>query len=156
MPKYQSYNPVVDPQAAISYAKRNDIGIVCTNDSSNSISREGIDSFIEKSNIGVGVTGALVSGSNLSLDGGVEHGLNSILTVTDLNGGSNYVISTSWFNVDLTGGTGKGATADVTVNSSGVISSLVVNNHGSGYTVNDVVLFEEFLSLLQEVMQLLE
>ena len=56
-----------------------------------------------------------------------------------MNGGSNYVISTSWFNVDLTGGTGKGATADVTVNSSGVISSLVINNHGSGYTLNDVV-----------------
>ena len=138
-PKIDIDNPVVDPQAAISYAKRNDIGIVQTNDSSNSISREGIDSFIEKSNIGVGITGASVSGSVLSLDGGVEHGFNSILTVTDLNGGSNYVISTSWFNVDLVGGTGKGATADVTVNSSGVISSLVINNHGSGYTLNDVV-----------------
>ena len=138
-PKVSVDNPVVDPKSAVSFAKRDDIGIVKTNDPANSISKEGIESFLDKTNLGIGITGASVSGSALILDGAVEHGLNAILTVTDLNGGSNYTPSTSWFNVDLIGGTGKGATADVTVNSGGVITSIDINNHGSGYSVNDVV-----------------
>ena len=77
------------------------------------------------------------------VDAGVEHGFNAILSVTDLNGGTNYEASSSWFNVNLSGGTGKGATADVTVNSLGVIASVAINNHGSGYSVNDVVTIKD-------------
>ena len=142
-PKADLDNPNDDPNAAKSYALRDDIGIVQSNDPANSISREGIHSFLEKTNIGIGITGAITSGSNMFVDAGVEHGFNSILSVTDLNGGTNYEPSSSWFNVNLSGGTGKGGTADVTVNSLGVIASVVINNHGSGYSVNDVVTIKD-------------
>src|SRR6185312_7518021 len=39
----------------------------------------------------------------------------------------------------LTGGTGSGATANITVNSSGAVSAVSLSNRGTGYAVNDTL-----------------
>jgi hypothetical protein len=71
------------------------------------------------------VTQAMLVGSALA-DG----------TIT--NGGTGYVPGT-YNDVPLTGGTGSGGTADITVNGSGVVSNVSVNQQGENYTIGDVL-----------------
>jgi len=58
-----------------------------------------------------------------------------IYTIDD--DGTSYTDGTYNF-VNITGGTGSGATADVTV-TGGVVTSFVINSRGTGYTVADVL-----------------
>jgi hypothetical protein len=53
-------------------------------------------------------------------------------------GGSTYVPGT-YYNVPLTGGSGSGAQADITVNSSGVVTAVVINSGGQFYTVGNIL-----------------
>jgi hypothetical protein len=52
------------------------------------------------------------------------------------NGGADYTPGT-YTNVSLTGGSGSGATATIIVSSAGVVSSVVIQNGGSGYKKAD-------------------
>jgi len=61
----------------------------------------------------------------------------SVLTTSNLNGGSNYINGT-YTNVPLTGGTGNFAKATVTI-ASGSVTNISITNGGSGYTVNDTL-----------------
>jgi hypothetical protein len=63
----------------------------------------------------------------------------TILSLSSVVGGSGYTNGT-YYNVALTGGSGSGATATVVV-SSGVVTSVVVDNTGSLYQVNDTLSF---------------
>ena len=53
-----------------------------------------------------------------------------------LNGGADYAPGT-YNNVPLTGGSGEGATANIVVSSSGVVSSISIQSKGSGYRKAD-------------------
>ena len=53
-----------------------------------------------------------------------------------LNGGADYVAGT-YNNVPLTGGTGTGATANITVSEAGVVSNITIQAKGSGYRKAD-------------------
>lgn len=53
-----------------------------------------------------------------------------------LNGGAFYTPGT-YTNIPLTGGSGTGATATIVVSSSGIVSSIVLQNGGSGYKKAD-------------------
>ena len=53
-----------------------------------------------------------------------------------LNGGADYTAGT-YNDVPLTGGTGTGATANITVSSAGVVSSITIQEKGSGYRKSD-------------------
>lgn len=59
-----------------------------------------------------------------------------IETFGTITSGSGYVTGT-YAAVPLTGGTGSGASADITVNSGGHVSVVVVADGGNGYTVGD-------------------
>ena len=61
-----------------------------------------------------------------------------IETLHDLVGGTGYVTGT-YNNVPTTGGTGTGATLDVTVNGSGVVSAVAVVSGGTNYVAGDVL-----------------
>ena len=136
-----------DPNAAVSFALRDKIGQVKTNDTSKSITKETIFSFIEKTGIGIGVTGAVVTGSgstkNLSVDLGRHHNFNGVESLSGVTGGSNYGTNSGsaefYYSINLLGGTGEGATADVTVSAAATITSLEIVDAGSGYAVNDVL-----------------
>jgi len=53
-----------------------------------------------------------------------------------LNGGADYVAGT-YNNVPLTGGTGTGATANITVSEAGIVSNITIQAKGSGYRKAD-------------------
>jgi hypothetical protein len=60
-----------------------------------------------------------------------------VLAFTLTNAGSGYTDAT-YNNTPLTGGTGTGATANITV-AGGVVTTVVINGHGTGYTTSDVL-----------------
>jgi hypothetical protein len=60
-----------------------------------------------------------------------------VLTFTLTNAGSGYANGT-YNNTPLTGGTGTGATANITV-AGGVVTVVVINGHGSGYATSNVL-----------------
>jgi hypothetical protein len=60
-----------------------------------------------------------------------------VLAFTLTNAGSGYTNGT-YNNTPLTGGTGTGATANITV-AGGVVTAVVINGHGSGYTTSNVL-----------------
>ena len=53
-----------------------------------------------------------------------------------MNGGADYVAGT-YNNVPLTGGTGTGATANITVSEAGIVSNITIQAKGSGYRKAD-------------------
>lgn len=60
-----------------------------------------------------------------------------ILTATITNGGSAYTNGT-YTNQALTGGSGTGATANITV-AGGIVTSVVINGHGKNYAVGNTL-----------------
>ena len=60
-----------------------------------------------------------------------------VLAFTLTNAGSGYTNGT-YNNQALTGGTGAGATANITV-AGGVVTAVVINGHGSGYATSNVL-----------------
>lgn len=54
-------------------------------------------------------------------------------------GGSGYTQQTTWTNIPLTGGTGTGATVNITVGAGFAVTAVTMANRGTGYTVNDVL-----------------
>lgn len=68
---------------------------------------------------------------------------NSILELIVNNPGSGFISST-YYNQSLVGGTGNLAKADITVSPAGAVSNVIVNNGGTGYSVNDVLTIAAF------------
>jgi hypothetical protein len=60
----------------------------------------------------------------------------SIVTIGGLQSGYNYTPGT-YTNVATFGGSGTGATLDITVNTDGLVTAATLNNPGTGYTAGD-------------------
>jgi hypothetical protein len=70
--------------------------------------------------------------------GGVYTPYKSIATVGSVTGGSGYTGAGTYYDVPLTGGTGKGARATVVV-AGGVVTTVTITEGGDGYTVADAL-----------------
>jgi hypothetical protein len=68
---------------------------------------------------------------------------NSILELIVSNPGSGF-ISSNYYNQSLVGGTGNSAKADIIVSPAGNITNVIVNNGGTGYSVNDILTITSF------------
>jgi len=66
-----------------------------------------------------------------------QNGLNGVGTLGSVTGGSGYTDGT-YTDVPLTGGTGSGATADITV-ASGAVTTVTIVSKGQGYTAGDTL-----------------
>jgi len=132
-----------DPKAAVSYAVRDEIGKVETNDPERSITKEGLNSFLRETGVVKTITTTATSSGTLTINTEVDHGFNGVVGIQSITGGSQYGTNSGsaefYFNVRLEGGTGEGATADVTVSAASQITGVTVSNPGSGYTVNDIL-----------------
>ena len=142
-PQVNVDNPVDDPEPTKSYALRGTIGQVEGSDPAHSITKETSLNLLEDTGVGIGLTTSSVSGTDVSIFTEVDHGFNGILNLGNITGGTQYGTNSGsaefYFSVDLVGGTGKGATADVTVAAAATITAIDLVDHGTGYTVGDVL-----------------
>lgn len=136
-------NVVDDPQAATSYALRNIIGQVETSDPADSLTRESLDSFLEQTGIGIGITGSSISGDTVTIQTAVEHNLRGVKEVSINNSGTDLGddsgANENYFNIRAEGGSGTGCLVNVTINAAGNVSAVTIKEPGSGYTTGETL-----------------
>ena len=128
-----------DPDATISYANVDPLGKITSNDKRNSVTKEALNSFILENTIGFGITGASVSGTDVTFYTDREHNLNSIKTLSLTSGGSGYG-STTLYSASLVPGTttGTGAAVKATL-SAGSVNVISIVDGGSAYGVGNTM-----------------
>ena len=143
VPSEDADNRNYDPKAAVSYAVRDEIGKVETNDPERSITKEGINSLLREVGIVKNIDTAATGSGTLTINTVVDHGFNGVVGIQSITGGAQYGSNSGnaefYYNVRLEGGAGEGATADVTVSAASTISGITLSNPGSGYNVNDIL-----------------
>jgi len=135
-PQLDRDNASENPAASKSFAKRNPVGDVETNDLKKSLTRETADKLLKDFFVGLPISSATASSAGVStITFSREHNLSGIVTYSALAGGSGYTNGT-YHNVKLFNNgtsTWDGATARVTV-SGGAVASAEIIAGGSGYT----------------------
>ena len=143
VPSQDLDNRDYDPKEAVSYAVRDEIGKVETNDPERSITKEGINAFLREVGVVKNIDSTATSSGELTINTSVDHGFNGVVGIQSITGGAQYGTNSGnaefYYNVRLEGGTGEGATADVTVSAASTISSITLSNPGSGYSIDDTL-----------------
>jgi hypothetical protein len=146
-PQLDKDNISDNPPAAATFAKRNPLGDVVTNDLKRSITRESVDKFYHSLNISPFIAGISTAAGTATLTFTREHGLAGIVTYSALSGGSGHTDGT-YYNVKLFNSNAApavavwdGATAKVTV-SSGAVTNAEIIDGGSGYTNGEILYFD--------------
>ena len=152
-PQLDRDNNHSNPPSAVSFAKRNPLGDVATDDLRKSITRETTDKIIKDLGYGKRVTGVTTSFPSANV--GVAtitfdrpHGFASLKAIDEASGisagGSGYTASGTFHNIKLfdEGTTNwRGARASVTTNGSGTVTAVTITEGGSGYnTIGSEVL----------------
>jgi len=136
-PQFDRDNAVANPPPAASYAKRSPVGEVVTNELTNSITRNTIDSFFKKFKLGQTITTVDNSTAGITtLTFPRRHGFNGVLGISTITDNNTSYADGTYYNVKLfNDGTTdwQGATAKVIV-SSGDIANVEIMNTGAGYT----------------------
>ena len=154
-PELDRDNPIDNPVSARSFAKRDPIGEVVTNDLSRSITKESIDTFVTDFAVGYGITHVMrdnVAGiATLSFDR--QHGLSGIVSCTVSDSGSVYNPTSgtkTYYNIkvynDSLRTVWNGATADVKV-TAGAVVGVDVRSGGSGYSAGTYYLDDLYLGI---------
>ena len=142
-PTVDKDNPNNDPDHTKSSASNKLLGQVYVNDPLNSLTKESVINYLSDNRIGFGVTGANWSGGTATVFTQQNHNLNRITGLTVDTAGTGYGsgISTTLYNVTLTGGTGtgEGATANVTINAGGNITGVSIVDGGAAYGVGNTM-----------------
>jgi hypothetical protein len=130
-PQKDPDNLNVDPDPSTTAASRSTIGLVNINDPYLSSTKEGIVQFLKDFDLGKTISGFSKSGNNVTITTTQNHGLGGIRKVNILSAGSGYSNGT-YYDIPLCGGSGEGATVNLTV-SGGIPGSFEISNPGSGY-----------------------
>ena len=141
-PQFDRDNPLANPPAATSYAKRAPVGSVVTNEQKYSLTRNTIDELFKKLKLGKEVTSVSTNAGITTLTFDRRHGLNGVLGITSITDNTTSYADGTYYNVKLLNGgtsTWQGATAKVTV-SGGVVSDVDIINSGAGYTTGNTTL----------------
>ena len=144
-PQYNRDNISSDPPSAVAYAPAEKLGSTVIDDVQNSITKTTVDRGLYDLSIGAGITDIVSNsaGTAHTIFTDVDHSFNRITNVSVNATGSAYGNGTggeSLYNATLTGSTnGQNATARITVNASGEITSAEVMNAGTNYQVGDIL-----------------
>jgi hypothetical protein len=142
-----------DPEPAVSYAELSPIGKITTNDKRNSITREGLNYFLQNSRVGFAVTGAVVTGTGnttITLFTDIDHNFNSVKSLTLTNPGAGYNnssgVTTTIFSAELVNGSidGRHATVKVQISAANTISSVEIVDPGCSYGVGNTMTISSF------------
>ena len=128
-----------NPPTAKSFALRNPLGDVVTNELKNSITRESLNQFVQDFGQGLRISGVSTTNTLATLTFDRRHNFRGIVTGS-ITGGSGYPntpVGKPHYNVKILSGnqagTWSGALATVEV-SGGAVSSVVITSGGSAYT----------------------
>ncbi len=143
-PQLDRDNVVSDPEASKSFALPDPIGQVIVNDPQKSITKETLNSFLYENKVGFGLTNIVSDfvGTAHTFYTNIDHGLNPITDLTITNDGFAYGTTgavETLYNAQLIGGSGKGASAVIKIDSSGQITNIEVMDGGSAYKVGDAL-----------------
>ena len=147
-PQQDRDNFVSDPEPTISYAELSPLGKVTTNDKKLSLTKEGLQHFLENNRVGYAITGAIVSGAGnttVTLYTNIEHGLNSIKSISLIDGGSGYNnsagITSTMYSAELINGAIDGKTGSVkaSISIGNTISSVKIVDFGSAYAIGNTM-----------------
>ena len=106
------------------------IGDVVINDVRNSVTRESVDKYFRDTDVGVGITNIVSSGTAHTITSVIDHGLNRVTSLSIVSGGAGYGSGAAGdlYNAKLvaigSSTTGQHATAKITFNSSGTITAV--------------------------------
>ena len=132
-----------DPSAAQCFASSDIIGEVVINDSQNSITAQTLAKGLVDQGVGIGISNIISNsvGTSHTITTKIEHGFNRVTKLAVSTAGAGYGSGGSGrvYNARLEGGSsaGKNATAIITVNASGSITSAEVMDGGSSYSIGD-------------------
>ena len=138
-PQNDKDNPNDDSKAAISFAKRNPVGDVITNDLKKSITRETIDTFLTSFSHGKSIS-SIERDNNagittFTLD--KDHNFSGLVDVGINSGGSGYTTGT-YYNIKIYNESSltnwNGATSKVTVGAAGTVTEVDIISSGSAYS----------------------
>ncbi len=139
-------NYEMDPSGALSIASNKRVSEVTTNDLTQSITKEFVNSLLTNNRYGFNITDAIYDQTTgvTTVTTDVQHNLNSVINVSIADSGSGFGfsgVSTTIYNAKLTGGSGEGATIRFTTNTGGNFSltSPIIVDGGSGYSVGDTL-----------------
>tara|TARA_B100001094_G_scaffold222835_2_gene216928 strand:+ start:16569 stop:22610 length:6042 start_codon:yes stop_codon:yes gene_type:complete len=141
-PQLDRDNLKSDPGASSSYALSNVLGKVVLNDPEKSETKETLNKFLY--NFGSGnkiVSITPLGGSSVRLKTEKNHNFSKVTSIDITNTGGGYGTGAvgSFFGAELTGGSGSGANALVSVNASGQLTGVRVIHGGSGYNTGDTL-----------------
>ena len=95
-PQTSRDNPVGDPAASKCFASPSLIGDVVINDVRNSVTRESVDKYFRDTDVGVGITNIVSSGTAHTITSVIDHGLNRVTSLSIVSGGAGYGSGASW------------------------------------------------------------
>jgi microcystin-dependent protein len=144
-PQKNRDNPVSDPKESTCFTLSYPLGQVVINNPQNSLTKETLQRVFVDQSVGIAVTNIISNsaGTAHTILTSTDHGLNPITTLTITSSGSGYGVGSGsneiYYNARLTNvsSTGENATACVTVNSAGSISSIRIMDGGSNYKTGD-------------------
>jgi len=142
-PQVNRDNPKSDPPAADCFASSDIIGEVVINDPQNSITAETLGKGLIDQGVGIGISNIVsnATGTAHTITTRIEHGFNRATKLSVSTPGAGYGSGGSGriYNARLEGtsSAGKNATAVITVNASGSITSAEIMDGGSSYSVGD-------------------
>jgi len=147
-PQLDRDNPSSDPQKSTSFALPNPIGLVEVDNPENSITRETLVNNLHDFAVGFGLTDIRSSsGIAHTLYTKLDHGLNRITQVGIVSAGLNYGNGSgsnqTLYNANLVGfagsTTGKYATANIKIDTSGRITAVNIIDGGSAFGIGNTL-----------------
>lgn len=144
-PQKNRDNPNSDPKETTCYTLPDPLGQVVVNEPQYSLTKETLQKLFLEQSVGIAVTNIVSNsvGTQHTIFTSIEHGLNPITTLSITSPGLGYGSGSDseeiYYNANLVNvsSSGENATARVTVNSSGSISSIRIMDGGSNYKIGD-------------------
>ena len=133
-----------DPGSTVSYASNEKLGKVSVNDRRHSLTKETVETFYKDIRVGTAVTNAKHDSGITTYYSDIQHGLNSIKSLSLTGFGTNYGyagIATVLYNASLIGIgiTGEGATVNISVSAGGTVNGVTLVDGGSAYGIGQTM-----------------
>jgi len=145
-PQIDRDTPISDPDEVKSFAQSSLIGEVLVDDPRKSATRETLSKTLLDINPGVGITNIVSTSSTIhSVHTSIDHGLNRIMKVSIASSGVGYGGGSAGdlYNARLvsigSSITGKHATAKISVNALGNLTSVIIMDGGSAYGIGNTL-----------------